>query len=126
MPSFSRDERLKSRTLIGRLFKGGTAFLAYPLRVVWLPVDGPAAEGAPAAPVQVAIAVPKRSFKTAVARNRLKRRIREAYRLHKDALYEKLAARQSAPVALMLIYIAREAVPYSEIEAGIKKMVRKF
>jgi ribonuclease P protein component len=72
---------------------------------------------------QLAISVSKRSFKTAVARNRIKRQIREAYRLHKAELHEKLGERQ---VALMLIYIAKEALPYSEMEAGVKKMIRKF
>ena len=121
MPSFPRSERLKSPTVIGRLFKEGRGFLAYPLRVVWLPLEGGPAES----PVQVAIAVPKRVFKTAVARNRLKRQIREAYRLHKDGLFARLGP-DHAPIALMLVYVAKEALSYKEIEGGVKKMVRKW
>lgn len=123
MPSytFTRQERLKSRTLIGRLFKEGKAFMAYPLRVVW--IDMPATKDADPAPVQVVISVPKRIFKTAVARNLLKRRIREAYRLHKHDFYEKLAGRR---VALLLMFIAKEELPFSEIEAGVVKMIGKW
>lgn len=130
MPTFSKHERLKSRKTIAQLFKvgKGNSFVAYPLRVLWL--DAPMTGEAPPTPLaerdgaaQIAISVPKRAFKTAVARNRIKRQIREAYRLHKAGLYEKLAGRR---VSLMLVYIAKEALPYAEIEAGVKKMIRKF
>lgn len=123
MPSFTftRQERLKSRTLLGRLFKEGKAFMAYPLRVVWM--DLPATKDIDQAPVQVVISVPKRNFKTAVARNLLKRRIREAYRLHKHELYELLGDQR---VALMLMYIAKEELPFSEIESGVVKMLGKW
>ncbi len=117
---FDRAERLKSRKVIGGLFKGGESLVAYPLRVVWTLLPPEAAQEFPA---QVSISVSKRLFKTAVARNRLKRRIREAYRLQKTTFYEKLAGRR---IALMLMYIAKEALPYAQIEAGMRKMIRKF
>ncbi|HRI59594.1 MAG TPA: ribonuclease P protein component [Saprospiraceae bacterium] len=162
MPTFSKQERLKSRKTIAQLFKGGNSFVAYPLRVVWiesarsvnptpdpsptgrgdversvddtteedavyatspLPVGEGAGVGLTEAAAQVAISVPKKNFKTAVARNRLKRRIREAYRLHKHELYAKIADRR---IALMLMYIAKEELTYAEIEAGVKKLIRKF
>ena len=64
-------------------------------------------------------------FKTAVARNRMKRRIREAYRLHKHELYEKLADADQR-IALMLMLVAKEEIPYSEVEGGIRKLIKKF
>lgn len=124
MPTLTKQERLKSRKTIARLFKEGKSFVAYPLRVIWLVTEGEkVGEGEREFTAQLAISVPKRAFKTAVARNRLKRQIREAYRLHKQELYEKLAGR---PAALMLVYIAKEALLFAEIEAGVKKMIRKF
>jgi len=129
MPTFTRQERLKSRKTIARLFKEGNSFVAYPLRVVWLETET-GGEGVREGEnvrdeftTQIAISVSKRIFKNAVDRNRLKRRIREAYRLHKHELYEKLADRT---VALMLSFIAKEDLPFAEIEAGVKKMIRKF
>lgn len=120
MFTFTRDERLKSRTLISRLFRESNSFVSYPLRVLWLPLP----EGG-AGQAQMAVSVPRRAFKTAVARNTLKRRIREAYRLHKQELYAKLSAGHQS-VALMLIYIPKEELPFAAIEAGVQKMVRKF
>lgn len=121
--TFSRQERLKSRKIIGRLFTEGKSFIAYPLRAVWTPLDNPPAD---TPPVQLAISVPKRFFKTAVARNRIKRLIREAYRLHKHAIYEKIAAGEQGPVALMLIYLAKEPPAQGELKAGMEKLVRKW
>lgn len=127
MFTFSRHERLKSRTLIGRLFRGGNSFIAYPLRVVWVPLneEDRIKSGISDHRAQVAVSVSKRHFKTAVSRNRMKRRIREAYRLHKQELYAKLAEKDQS-IAFMLILLAKEEVPYAEIEAGIRKMVRKI
>ncbi len=123
--SFARSERLKSQKVIGELFKGGqNSFVAYPLRIVWKPMDAQWLAH-PDAQVQVMISVPKRTFKTAVQRNRLKRQIREAYRLNKSALLEKINPEQF-PIALMLMYVAKEALPFLEIEAGVKKMIRKW
>ena len=127
MPTFSRNERLKSRKLISRLFREGHSYMAYPLRVVWLPVnpEEQQAAGYDGAFAQLAISVPKRAFKTAVQRNLLKRRIREAYRLNKSGWYEKLAAGELR-LALMLVFIAKEELPYEEIAGGVKKMAKKF
>jgi len=142
MPTFTRQERLKSRKAIGRLFSGGHAYVAYPLRVVWLEIaPGPAPDGRgetrpkaalSGAPLpsgegpghaQIAVSVSKRAFKTAVQRNRVKRRIREAYRLRKHELFEKLAGRS---IVFMVMYIAKEELPFAEISAGMQKMIRKF
>ena len=59
---------------------------AFPLRVVY--VNKERAQGE--VPVQILISVPKKRFKHAVDRNRVKRQVREAYRLHKQVLYEAL------------------------------------
>ena len=80
-------------------------------------------------PIEFALSVPKKSFKRAVDRNVLRRRIREAYRLHKIELYKYLTTNvlyAEKRFAFMVLYTAKEEMPYSEIERGIKKMIRKF
>ena len=80
-------------------------------------------------PIEFALSVPKKAFKRAVDRNVLRRRIREAYRLNKIELYKYLknnALHSQKRFAFMVLYTAKEEMPYSDIEKGIKKMIRKF
>lgn len=121
MPTFSKSEKLTNHRVIARLFEGqGTAYLAYPVRAVW--TTQPEAE----APVQVLISVSKRRFKKATDRNRIKRLMREAWRLHKQQFYQQAEAAQCPPIAILLMYVGKETLPYREVEAGIKKAIRKW
>lgn len=122
MPTFARQERLKSQKAIGSLFKGGNSYVAYPLRIVWKEAPPHLAAMSRA---QVVVSVPKRNFKTAVQRNRLKRQIREAYRLQKEAFYQKLEV-ADLHISLMISYIAKEPLLYTDIAGGVNKMIRKF
>ena len=76
-------------------------------------------------PVQFALSVPKRAFSKAVDRNRLRRQIREAYRLQKHHLYAALNE-QEQRYAMMFIYQAREKLSYHEIEVAMQKIIKRF
>ena len=133
---FYRGERLKSRKEIGRLFnKTGQSLNAYPIRLVY----AAAAEKRSSFPYQAAFVVPKRRFKKAVDRNRIKRRIREAYRLQKHLLPQgersekgggaqvrSTAEGASAQYALMFIYTGKTAMPYAYIERKMKKVIEQL
>ncbi|HPD59040.1 MAG TPA: ribonuclease P protein component, partial [Paludibacteraceae bacterium] len=69
---FPKSERLNSKIKIDRLFTDGKAFLVYPLRTVYFISSENPSE------LEVLISVPKKKFKKAVHRNRIKRLIREA------------------------------------------------
>ena len=81
--TFKRAERLKSRKVIEQLFKQGQSFAQYPLRIVWVEMAEPRSEF----PAQFALSVSRKKFKRAVDRNRIRRLVREAYRLNKHVLY---------------------------------------
>ena len=77
--TFSKAERLCSRKVLEELFSGGhPSVSAFPLRAVFMPND--------VGLVRIMVSVSKRYFKRAVLRNRIKRQLREAYRLQKEAL----------------------------------------
>ena len=119
--TFKKKERLKSRKIIEQLFRDGQSFGAYPLRLVFLKMEEPKGDS----PVQFTVSVPKRNFKSAVARNRIKRKVREAWRLNKHWLYKKLS-KMEVQYAFMVIYSGKEDFPYSEIERAMKNMNMRF
>ena len=121
--TYHKSERLCSQKIIGELFRSGESFLAYPLKVVFLKTELPES-----IPVQAAFTVSKRNFKRAVKRNLLKRRMREAFRLNKSDLYDKLAAK-NLQIAVMFVYVGKDIVEYPAIEKGMitgfKKLLAK-
>ncbi len=119
--TFQKGERLKSRKVIGALFKEGKSFGQYPLRLVYMPME----ERRSAFPAQFTVSAPKKKFPKAVSRNRIRRQVREAWRLNKHRLYRGLE-RESRQYALMAIYVAKENLPYAEIEQAVQQMIRRF
>jgi ribonuclease P protein component len=119
--TFNKSERLKSRKIIERIFnREGKSFSHYPLRVIWLetPLDT-------TFPVQITFSVSKKKFKKAVHRNRIKRLMREAYRLNKAKLYASLAA-QEKQGAIIIIYAANDELPFQEIESKMKQALKRL
>ena len=115
--TFPKEEHLCRQKLIDELFsKQSSSFGVYPLRIVWIKATAPTA-----APPQVLISVSKRTFKRAVDRNRLKRLIREAYRLNKYRLTEQPGGHEIA--LLGIIFTGKEKSPLALVE---KKLISAF
>jgi ribonuclease P protein component len=110
MQTFTKAERLYGQTTLDKLFDTGKSFNNYPFKAIWLEV----AEGT--TPIRVVISAPKRIYKRAVDRNRVKRMIREAYRKNKADIYQKLGDKK---IHLLLIYTAKTIMEYKEIEDKI-------
>jgi ribonuclease P protein component len=120
MEKFRKTERLCSRESIGKLFSEGKVLFHYPFRLVWTDTagDGPH-------PVKIAISVPKKRFKKAVIRNRIRRVIRESYRINKNILYDSPVMR-GRKIDMMLLYISDKVYDFDFIDIKIKELIHKF
>lgn len=106
-----KTERLSGATAVAALLEHGKHFQAGCLRCKYMPRTG---EG----PSRIVVSVPKRSFKRAVKRNLLKRRIRESYRRQKSLL--------TGTWDLLIVYTSREVLPYETIFADMTEMLCKM
>ena len=115
--TFKKKEKLKSRKLIEVLFKKGTSFSIFPLRVLYLFSEENIA------PLQAGFAVSSKHFKNAVDRNRVKRLMREAYRLQKNDLTANLDKNKKC-MAVFFIYTSNKILPYQEIVEKIEAALK--
>ena len=115
--TLGKQERLKSKKLIEKLYKEGSSKKAFPFRMMYLQT-----EHTSDFPAQVGVSVAKRNFKKAPDRNRLKRLMRETYRLQKHIVYDNL----EKPYVFMISYIGKEEKPYEELFSKMNKLLNLF
>lgn len=115
--TLGKQERLKSKKLIEKLYKEGSSVKAFPLRMVFLQTEHTSDY-----PAQIGVSVAKRNFKKAPDRNRLKRLMRESYRLQKEIVYHNL----DVPYVFMISYLGKEEKDYEEIYAKMNKLLNLF
>lgn len=118
--TLGKDERLKRRKIIEQLFGEGKSVSVFPIRVQYRLYK----EGL-ALPLQAGFSASSRQFKRAVDRNRIKRQMREAYRLQKWPLQEKLQASQQQ-LALFFIYTGKELPEYGVLNEKIGVVLNKL
>ncbi|WP_080902660.1 ribonuclease P protein component [Parabacteroides sp. Marseille-P3160] len=114
--TLSKEERLFWKRSIDLLFAQGKSFMAYPLRVVYLPVEESAA------PAAVMISVPKKRIKRAVHRNRIKRLVRETYRVRKHSLV-KLLSDKNQSLYIAFLYVGNEVASFPLMESAMDKAI---
>ncbi len=115
--TYGKEEKLKRRKLIDEIFTTGDTFSSYPFRVFYKKMGFDANVKA-----QVGVSVSKRNFKHAVDRNRLKRLMREAYRLNKYTLLENL----DQQIVVMIIYTQRKELPFDLIKSKMNSTLKKL
>ena len=118
--SFPKSEHLCGDKRIGQLFIQGDAFIAYPLRVVYLIAPKKDVEFA-----SVMVSVPKKRFKRAVKRNRLKRLMREAYRLNKQPLVA-LLKENDLQLHVAFNYVSDDELDFVAVEKKMKVALQRL
>ena len=126
MPDFTlpRTERLRSLKAIRRMFGEGKSGFVYPYRLIYLvhPAEEQMQAQADERPVNVMFSVPKKFHKRANRRNLLKRRTREAYRLGREAMCEKIA-QSGCRVDMAFIYSTKECHTYKTINNAVERIM---
>ena len=113
---FPKNERLKSKEKIASLFSEGKSLTKYPLKIFYLEEEGEAAFP------KVAFSVPKRSFRKAVQRNRVKRLLREVYRLNKGRYFNNIEGN----FAFLILYLGKEVPDFNGLEAKMHLLFEEF
>jgi ribonuclease P protein component len=116
--SLGKNKRLKSRKLIALLFSEGKAMSVFPLRLLYLTTDQPLL-------LQAAFSVSSRAFKSAVDRNRIKRIMREAYRIRKQPLENNLK-KSSSNMLLFFNYTGKELEATQSIATSMEEIVSRL
>jgi ribonuclease P protein component len=142
MQTFNKSERLCNHFRKEKLFSAGKRFFVFPFGITYLIAqkgpalftgDGSAGSskltakiGVPIInPCEVLISAPKKVFKNATQRNKVKRLVKEAYRKNKMPLYTFLEEKQMKCL-LSLVYTGKQVLPYSEIESKMVVALKKL
>ena len=115
--TLAKEERLSRTKSIDKLFSSGESFIAYPLRIVFSIEDEADVDKQIAS---ILVSVSKKKFKRAVKRNRVKRLVRESFRLNKGE-YQDLLRLKGKRLSIAFLYLKNELPVYAEIEKAILK-----
>lgn len=120
-----KEERLHGRDAVEKLFKdaGSRSMVAFPVRVVYVLVP-PQADTC--VNTRMLVSVPKRQFKRAVKRNRVKRQIREAYRKHKHGLIEAVSRIGEWHLSLAFVWLDSKLYDTSVVEKKVEKLLLRI
>ena len=118
--SYNKKEKLKSRTQLEAIFTSGKSFSVFPIKVFFLEADATQSER-----VKAGVGVSAKYFKKAVHRNRIKRLLRETYRLEKQNLHQQLHEQQKQ-FAVFFLYIDKEMPVYEVLRGKMKEAIEKL
>ena len=114
---FPKKEKLKSRKLIELLFSEGRAITRFPLRLLYLETELPKETQ-----VQAAVTVSRKAFRNAMSRNRIKRLMRESYRLNKALVFNNIEGN----FAFLFLYLGKEMPTFNEVERSMQSLLKNF
>ncbi|WP_138432552.1 ribonuclease P protein component [Winogradskyella algicola] len=114
---YGKKDKLKSKKSIERLFNEGKSVTVYPLKLIFLQT-----EFEDNSILKTGVSVSKRLHKKAVARNKIKRLLREAYRLNKPLYFNN----SSTSYAFMILYLSKDGTTFDDIDNKMKLLFEKF
>lgn len=117
--TLSKQERLSSRKDIETLFERGQSLAKYPVRLVWMKCQDMGDY-----PVSVMFSVSKKKFSKAVDRNRIKRLLRENYRLLKPSLYQALPG--DTTILLGILFTGTDLPSFDDIQKGLNMALERL
>lgn len=115
--TFNKKDKLKSQKLIEKLFLEGKSISAFPLRLIYLKTEYSEGQF-----IKAGVSVSKRNFKKAVDRNRIKRLLRESYRLNRPSYFNNI----TTPFALMILYIGKDHTDFETLNTNMKILLSNF
>lgn len=129
-----KDEKLRHKTLVDGVFGKGTTIYEYPLRLTYRKLSEDELRhsfrnGIPEriGPLQMLITVPKKKLRHAVDRVRMRRLIREAYRLNRLALKDKVQENPDVrTLSMAFIYMNDEKTDFTLIESKMKRLLERI
>ncbi len=119
--TYGKKDKLKSRKQIALLFKDGKSFTVFPLKCIWL--YEPASE-VPLT-IKCGVTAQKRNFAKAVDRNKIKRHLREAWRLQKPTL-EARSEELTGALSLFFLYVGKDEEALKSISGAMQKSISKL
>jgi len=114
---YTKKDKLKSKKVINQLFTEGKSVSVYPLKLVYLKT-----KYEDNSIIKTSVSVSKRLHKTAVARNRIKRLLREAYRLNKPLFFNN----STTSYAFMILYLSKDGTTFEELNTKMKLLLERF
>ena len=120
--TYQKTDKLKSRKQTQHLFSTGQAINVFPIRLIYTiePMASNAESASATSVLQAGVGAPSRTFRKAVQRNRVKRLLREAYRLEKPNFLSQAALEQKR-VNLFFLYNDANVLTQLEIQAKVKE-----
>ena len=120
--TYQKTDKLKSRKQTQHLFSTGQAINVFPIRLIYTiePLATVLEMGSPSSLLQAGVGAPSRTFRKAVQRNRVKRLLREAYRLEKPNFLSQ-AALDNKRVNLFFLYTDASVLTQLEIQTKVKE-----
>ena len=114
---YTKKDKLKSKKVIDQLFTEGKSVSVYPLKLVYLKT-----KYEDNSIIKTSVSVSKRLHKTAVARNRIKLLLREAYRLNKPLFFNN----SKISYAFMILYLSKDGTTFEELNTKMKLLLERF